>query len=200
MLETSASVARFNQRLRRIEPNVQDDTTREIPLTKGKVALVDAKDFERVSAVKWHAHRSNPAGRAKWYARRLVSTPQADGATRQVPVLLHRFIMDAPPDKQVDHRDGDGLNCRRLNMRIATRTQNARNCKPCGTSGYKGVSKSGGGVQNPYRAQIKISGVTRLLGFFPDAVSAAHAYDQAATKLFGEFAWLNFPKESAANG
>src|SRR5688572_30330893 len=98
MLGTSESVARINQRLRRIDPDMPDDTTpyKEIPLTKGKVALVDAEDYERVAQCAWIARLDDNV----WYAERGRQSRR-----------MHRFILNLPADTpKVDHKDGDGLN------------------------------------------------------------------------------------------
>ena len=89
---------------------------RALPLTQGKVALVDDEDFERCNAFKWCAvkmQRGN--GRAHWYAKRTI---YHDGA--MYTIFLHRFILGVPDGLQVDHEDGDGLNCQKYNMRYAS--------------------------------------------------------------------------------
>lgn len=90
----------------------------EIPLTKGYVAIIDDEDAH-LAALRWHAHVM--PGKAV-YARR---TAHADGTKKNV--MLHRVIMNAAPGEPVDHRDGDGLNCRRGNLRIVTASENCMN-------------------------------------------------------------------------
>src|ERR1700733_15352358 len=95
---------------------------REIPLTKGYVALVDDADFERVNRLKWTAtecHRKDGSVK-KVYAYRMVG---------RKTVFLHRFLLGLPPGRkpQVDHHDGDGLNCQRQNLRVASNAENSRN-------------------------------------------------------------------------
>lgn len=106
--------------------------------------------------------------------------------------MLHRVIMNAPAGMEVDHIDGDGLNCRRYNLRICTRSQNRMNQRVRITpklSIYKGVTfdKS----RDKWCARIKYFGVTRNLGRFEHETDAAIAYNVAASKTFGEFARLN---------
>lgn len=109
-------------------------------------------------------------------------------------VLLHRFIIEAGPSDYVDHRNGNRWDCRRKNLRLATATENARNARAqtnC-SSPYKGVSlverKSG----PRYRVGIQVDGRPKYLGIFLSETQAARAYDAAARKHFGEFAWVNF--------
>lgn len=162
----------------------------EIPLTKGKVAIIDDEDAPRVLTRKWTA-LFNPRNR-RWYARRGIPLGK-----RQTTLYLHRFIMDAPPGKQVDHKNGDGLDCRRSNLRLANNTQNHQNMKlsRLSTTGYKGVFKSKG--EGLWVAKIVHNKKMIALGSFTQPVAAAHAYDEKARELFGEFARPNFPEPSA---
>ena len=108
-------------------------------------------------------------------------------------LLLHRLIMGAPPALQVDHRNGNGLDNRRANLRLATRHQQQGNQgSRGGTSRFKGVSwdkKSGS-----WLAQIR-NPAKHYLGHFADEDAAARCYDMAAREFFGDFAQLNFPAE-----
>lgn len=94
---------------------------------------------------------------------------------------------------EVDHINGDGLDCRRGNLRLCTsqgNNQNRRKTKAY-TSRFKGVSLDRS--RNQWRATIKLNRKLKYLGRFESQRAAAHAYDIAAIKLFGEFARLNFP-------
>ena len=155
--------------------------TREIPLTKDKIVLVDDEDYERVSQHSWCAIKI----RKKFYAVSMINSQQ---------VYLHVFLVSPPPGMEVDHVDSDGLNCQRYNMRLATHSQNMMNQKKHSdnTTGFKGVSKHRG----KYRATIGENGVYHHVGYFPTAEEAAHAYDAAARQYHGEFASLNFPDET----
>jgi hypothetical protein len=153
-----------------------------IPLIGGKHALVDAADFERVSKHKWRLNQF--AGRTD-YAMTWI---------RVRYVMLHRFILDPPPGLEVDHVNRDGLDCRRGNMRLATRSQNSGNSpsRRGSTSRYKGVSWHR--RDRRWVAEIMFAGRQYHLGRFSleEEEDAALAYDAAARVLFGEFAWLNF--------
>lgn len=157
--------------------------SKQIPLTRGLFAIVDDADFERVNQFKWHACKSRNT-KSIFYAQRHTPRP-----FRKL-IILHIFLMNSPKGTDVDHIDGNGLNCRRENMRLATKAQNQwnRGKNSTNTSGYKGVS-----FQGKWRASIKVNGNRIWLGTFPTAELAARAYDEAAKKYHDEFAFLNFP-------
>jgi hypothetical protein len=169
----------------------------EVPLTKGKVALIDDEDKERVLAFKWTYYfhvRSR-----KEYAHRGIWIHGGKG--KQTSISLHRFILNAPKGIQVDHRDNDGLNCQKSNLRLATNAQNHHNMKNRRDSAipYKGVyrAKCSGGrweYRKPFTARITAFGKTYPLGMFATAEEAAMAYDARAREIHGEFARLNFPE------
>jgi hypothetical protein len=169
-----------------------------IPLTQGKVAIVDEEDVERCLAYKWYAHK--PANRPQaWYARR------SDQQKRGVTIYLHRFLLGVPNGVKVDHRDRDPLNCQRSNLRIATNAQNGANrlkqLKRT-TSQYKGVHYQKPTKDHPHprsrpwRASIvrcrNGKSQTIWLGSFASELDAARAYDCAAVLHFGAFAHPNF--------
>ena len=105
---------------------------------------------------------------------------------------MHRLIADAPTDAVVDHKDGDGPNNQRYNLRICTQQQNARNRRKIGgTSRFKGVSQNKG--RKNWRAQIRDNNRTIYLGSYSSEEEAAKAYDSAAKERFGEYAGVNFP-------
>jgi hypothetical protein len=107
-------------------------------------------------------------------------------------IYLHRFILGiTDPKIRVDHQDGDGLNCRRSNIRVSTPSLNTANAgKRPGSNPYKGVLKRG----SRWIARIKVNYTSRHLGTFDTPEEAARAYDRAAVETFGEFARLNFPQ------
>lgn len=154
--------------------------TKEIPLTQGKVAIVDDHQYERVSQFKWNAQRKKGG---KWYA---------GGHVNGVKVYLHRFLTNAPAGMEVDHKNGNGLDCTDNNMRICTRTQNTHNSKKRSdnTSGYIGVSWSGN--RKKWVAQIQVNNKSKWLGYFKNVIDAALTYDAAVRELHGDFAKPNF--------
>lgn len=162
---------------------------RRIPLTQGKVALVDESDYRLVSQFKWYAHFHGPTG--NWYAdAHDAESWKKDPETRR-HIRMHRVILGRLADgKFVDHKNGNGLDNRRANIRIADRSQNGLNRKMHrnNTSGYRGVTLSKG----RWRARIQNSVIKISLGSFDTKKEAAKAYDAAAKKYFGQFARLNF--------
>ena len=155
-----------------------------IPLTQDKFAIVDAEDYEWLNQYKWYASRNE---NGDYYAKRMER-----GTRRQI--IMHRVITEAPPGLLVDHRNHNGLDNRRSNLRICTKAENVRNQLPRGgTSRYKGVSWSKSNKK--YAATIRCNKQRFHLGWFDDEIAAAKAYDEKARELFGEFAYLNFPAE-----
>lgn len=155
---------------------------KEIPLTQGKVAIVDDADYEYLNQWKWHYNRSTGyAARKDW----------SGGKAKQI--YMHRLILNPPAHLQVDHRDGDKLNNRRLNLRQATSAENSQNQKSLsGThSPYKGLSFCDG----MYYVRIFVDGKNIYYGRFNDDKLAARVYDYAAVKHYGEYARLNFPDD-----
>jgi len=146
----------------------------------GKFALVDDGDYDYLNQWKW---RIDPKG----YALR---TKKING--KQKILFIHRVIMNLPSGIRVDHKDGNALNNQRSNLRECTAEQNQRNRgkQRNNKSGYKGVFFDK--ARRKWRAMIGMNGRLIHLGFFIDKVDAAKAYDRAALKYFGEFAWLNF--------
>lgn len=157
---------------------------REISLRNSTlVALVDDGDYERVARYRWRAHCHH----GNWYAVRSLG---------RLTIRMHRFILELNnPKVQVDHKNGDGLDNTRENIRIATVAQNQYNQKrrKDNPSGYKGVNRQQ--RSDKWRARIKVSGRMVQLGVFVTPEEAARAYDQRASELWGDYARLNFPNE-----
>ncbi len=153
--------------------------SKEIPLTRGHVAIVDDEDYEWLSQWKWTAFQSGN----QVYAYR---------KHKNKSVLLHRLITSAPKGKVVDHINRNGLDNRRENLRVVGRKENALNSSfiPNGTSKYRGVRYS----KNAWQSEIMVDRKYIYLGRFKSEEDAARAYDAAATMYFKSDARLNLPE------
>lgn len=157
-----------------------------IPLSSrkypGMFAIVDADDFEWLNQFRWHPTK----GHNTFYA---AST---DPETKRA-ILMHRIILGLEdPEDEGDHEDGNGLNNRRSNLRLATHAQNTRNTRRRynATNPYRGVYWHERGKK--WLAKVGCLGINHHLGLFTDPKEAALARDAKARELFGEFAKLNF--------
>jgi hypothetical protein len=164
---------------------------RKIYLDEGKWIILDLEDYYRFAGFKWCIGGHD----GKFYAIRGQMINPADSKI----VQLHRLIMDAPKGLLVDHRNGDSLDNRRDNLRLATGWQNQCNKRKekNASSRFKGVAFRKG--RKKCVACIKVGGKQLWLGSFDSEIEAAKAYDAAARKHRGEFARLNFPEETSAN-
>lgn len=162
---------------------------KQVPLSQGKTALIDDEDYERVVLHKWCCDRNGYVVRKIFVSR--------DGKKQPRKIMLHRFILNAPPGMDVDHINHDLLDNRRSNIRLATRSQNSANrpSKSGSSSRYKGVVWHE--RVNPWRAKIAVNGKQQHLGYFATEEEAAHAYDKAAYAAWGEFAHLNFGNQQS---
>lgn len=169
-----------------------DKSTRLIPLTQDKFAIIDAADMHLVDQWNWSASRRKNRKGIRWYAVRGTSVKG-----KGVRIYMHREIMAASSTAEIDHRNGDGLDNRRSNLRVATRQQNTRNAglRSNNTSGYKGVWWSR--VSGKWACGITINARNIHLGLFLSKREAARAYDVAAANCFGEFARPNFPENKS---
>jgi hypothetical protein len=145
---------------------------KEIILTQGKVALVDDEDYKWLNKYKWCAHKN----KRYWYAKRNSGR-----------IFMHREIMKTPIDLMVDHKDTNGLNNQRYNLRNCTNRQNLQNGRSNSTNKGTTFDK----VNNKFLAQIRVGGRQIKLGRFITEKEAALAYNNAAIILHGEFANLN---------
>ena len=173
-----------------------------IKLPQGKTAYVDDEDYEYLNQFSWYLTSD------RRYAMR---DQYGEGHRKRKRIAMHREIMGFPAGL-VDHIDQNGLNNQRSNLRLATRSDNAKNSKSHkdSFSKYKGVSatnKSYSRISKTtkelkhyvypdwYVAQICINGRQTYIGTFKTEVEAALAYDKKAKEIFGEFASLNFPEQ-----
>lgn len=150
---------------------------REIVLTKNKVAFVDNEDYERVNAFRWYFEHG--------YARRDIR----DGKNRE-RLYMHRFILSLRSSKVVDHKNRNGLDNRKENLRIGNQSLNLANQKKNtkNTSGYKGVCWHK--TLKYWVAALKVKGKNNVK-YRKTKEEAALAYNEMAIKYFGEFALLN---------
>jgi hypothetical protein len=163
---------------------------REIKLTHGKIALVDNDDYERLAPFKWHAMKTKQI-EDKWYAKQII---RVEGEPTQ-NIYMHRLIMGAGPGFEVDHRDRDGLNNIRRNLRVCSHIQNCANIATrASLSGYRGVYWCK--VTRRWVAEAKVNYKTIRIGRYKDLIEAAVARDKYVSGLYGEFAVLNFPSAS----
>ena len=156
-----------------------DTSTKTHP---NRFTLVDDEDFNWLNQWKWRTEFA----RGKKY----VCRSKREGfGTR-----MHRVILKAKKGEEIDHIDGDGLNNQKVNLRFCTHAENMRNrdLQKNNTSGYKGVSWSR--KNKKWQAHIKYKGKQMGLGLFFCLIKAAAAYDEAAKKLYGKYARINFQK------
>lgn len=151
----------------------------EIPLSQGLSAFIDEEDADLILPFKW-------------YAQQIGELAYAVANNSGAIVQMHRVIMSPPPDRIVDHKNRNGLDNRRHNLRICSHAENLRNTKKRSSavsSRFKGVSRSrnGGGWQ----AEIEQNGQRLFLGKFCSEIKAAEQYDRAARLMFGKFALTN---------
>lgn len=162
------------------------DSVALIPLSRGLNAMVDEADFPLVSRYKWHA---SPTHSGLLYANACLGISQAKELGRR-HIKMHRLLLGFP-GCHIDHKNGNGLDNRRSNLRFADdrlNQQNKRKRRPM-TSRYKGVSWHAG--SGKWQAFLMVGGKNVYLGTTADEAEAATLYDTAARREFGEFAQLN---------
>jgi hypothetical protein len=153
-----------------------------VPLTKGYEAMIDAVDIPLVDAWNWCSRETRrPDGvLAGVYAQRNKCNGER---------YLHRHLLGAPAGCVVDHIDGDPLNNRRSNLRLASCAQNQHNAKARldNSTGTKGVCPSKGGK---FRAYVHVAGKQVHIGVFDDVETAALHAERRRGEIHGEFARL----------
>lgn len=170
---------------------------KEIPVgTEGLVALVDDEDYPLLSRFSWLP--SDGPGNGTTYC--VMSYPLRRGGKRDyITIPMHRLIIPARRGWEVDHRDTNGLNNQKSNLRECTRSQNIANTRTINrpkSSRFKGVHFHKG--KGKWIARIKVNQKAVFYRGFDDETEAARAYDAKARAVFGEFARLNFPAEGEA--
>jgi hypothetical protein len=155
---------------------------RELFVSPDYVAFVDDADYEKLAGHKWYAVRHRHGGISTVYA---YTRPNGKYGKQ---VGMHSMLVP-----HSDHRNHDGLDNQRHNLREATQSQNRMNTRKTvspTSSQYKGVCWHKKALK--WMAYIKINHKMKYLGLFVDEIEAAKAYDEAAKQIFGTFAYLNF--------
>lgn len=161
---------------------------KEIPLTQGKVALVDDEDYNELMKYKWCVVK---IGNVYYASRKAWNKDKKQGRMSS----MHRHIIKTPEGMETDHINGNGLDNRRCNLRVCTKQENRFNqFKKMGTSSnFKGVYYNT--HTKKWKAHIKYNRVDYYLGEFKIEEDAARAYNKKAKELFGEFTKLNILDE-----
>ena len=159
-----------------------------IPLTKSKWTVINESDAVEVTQYNWFCRK----GKNTNYASRHKP------GTRGGQIHMHCALVDCPDSLDRDHKDRNGLNNTRDNIRIANDSQNAANTRRTNQTGFRGTYL--GKQPKTWYAQCRIGGKLTHLGTFSSLDAAAKAYDTAALKEYGEFATLNFPMDAPVLG
>ena len=157
---------------------------KEIPLTQGKVAIVDDEDYEEASKYTW------------WYSKKGYAVTTRRKSLGRKNISMHILIAGKISEKVTDHINGNKLDNRRENLRHVTLSQNSQNQKPIreGTSSrYKGVHWHK--KTNKWISKICIEGKRYHLGCYENERDAAWVYNVWAESFFGEYARLNVLKQ-----
>ncbi len=161
---------------------------RVIKITKGYTVMVDDEDYEYLNQWKWSVNDSCKT----LYAARMIRTNGKRKYTN-----MHRFILGINDSSiLIDHRDGNGLNNQKSNLRIATISQNTANRKNSKNK-YLGVNKRIQDGNIRWRATCKKNGIAYCKNFKTEE-EAALAYNEMAEALHGEFAKLNVIDETTS--
>lgn len=156
-----------------------------LPLSSGRFAIIDDQDFDWLSQYLWTYKPQN--GKRNGYAYRTVYHGRN---LKRTYIWMHRAIVgDVPEKMEVDHINGNGLDNRRSNLRIATPSQNCQNrCYRHNSTGFKGVTfRRTGRHRNRFHAAIRVDGRSKHLGSFATGEQASAAYGRASKMFFGEF-------------
>lgn len=148
------------------------------------VVYYDEQDQDLINGHNWVIHKADRTFyvRATLWDKELKKSKYA---------YMHRLIINAMKGQQVDHKDRNGLNNKRNNLRLCNNSQNNAN-KPAKTTnktGYRGVHFNK--IRKRYMAYLFINGKRIFGGYFKKVEDAAIKYNELSLKYHGEFAWLN---------
>jgi len=156
-------------------------------MAQPRYAKVDPADYKRLRKYKFIAWKATNC----FYAQML----EPNVITSKKVLHMHQIILEVPEGMVVDHINNDSMDNRSANLRAATKAQNSYNRKkisrPC-SSKYKGVCWHKKSLK--WQAEVMFEKKSIYLGYFKNEIDAAKAYDEAAKKYHGEFAYLNFPE------
>lgn len=161
---------------------------RRIKLTRGKYAIVDPDDFERLNRYKWQCTNLG-------YARRTASR-MCDKRRKRVAIQMHNVVCTTPQGMTVDHINRNRLDNRKANLRAVTLEQNNWNrkyVKKRAKTRYTGIYWNS--QMKKWQVRLMIKGRSRSFGYYADEVEAAKVYDKVVKEYRGEYAVLNFPEK-----
>lgn len=160
-------------------------TMSEIPLTKGKFAIVDDEDFEELSKYTWQCSTIGYATRTKYKGLK-------NGKEVSDGFLMHRQIMGAKKGQIVDHINRNKLDNRKENLRFVTKAQNSwNNDAKIGKSGYKGVWRCNTKHKERWFAIVTLNRKRYSAGSHDTPEQAYEAWKKKALELRGELVGIN---------
>jgi hypothetical protein len=155
--------------------------------SRGRSFLIDAADEKQVRALTWYVKTD---GRVKHSERK------KDGSKKKLDFFLHRWLLGyGREDPDVDHMNGDPLDCRRANLRPATRSENNQNRRGWGKgTGVKGVYRAS--KSDNFIVRVRKDGRLLNYGVYPDIETAARIRDAIVKKQHGAFARPAIPPDA----
>lgn len=155
--------------------------SKKIALTNGNFSLVDLEDYNKIIQFNWYQDKNGYAYRKTYL-----------GNKKYKNLFLHRFILNEPKHKDVDHINHNVLDNRKINLRLCNHNENVKNVikHRDGKSKYKGICFHKN-RRKPYQAKLMHNGKYVSGGYFLIEIDAAKAYNKLAKEYHGEFCFLN---------